>query len=341
MHGQVHGQVHDQVHGQVRGQVHGQVDGQVDGQVRDQVHGQVDDQVDGQVHGQVDGQVRGQVRGQVHGQVRDQVHGQVDGQVHGQVDGQVHGQVHGQVDGQVHGQVDGQVRDQVHGRLVQWWESVLYGQHWAGYYSYFAVMEAIGVTGIEPIHGQQLVARSAGWWWAHRDFAVITERPSQLHRDAAGEIHSATGAAITYPDGWGFWCWHGRRVPAWVIEQPTVEAIAAEANVEVRRCAIESMGWNVFAQEAELKLVSRAPDPGNAPHYVELYDVPERLWGSRVRMMLVTNGTPELDGSYRRFGVTVDAAVSSAAAAPAWSYDDPSHPVRVTPEMYAQIARRT
>ncbi len=280
---------------------------------------------------------------------RGQVGGQVGGQVYRQVGGQVRGQVYRQVDGQVHGQVRDQVRDQVDGQLIDWWKGCFYGQHWAGYYSYCDAMERIGVTGLEPIHGQMQVARSAGWWWAFSDFAVITERPSILHRDAAGELHCADGPAITYPDGWGFHVWHGRRVPQWVIDSPDVERIAAEGNVEVRRCAIEAMGWGRFTEEAGLMPVglhpgtsrrsteltaARVPDPGNPGQYLTLYDVPERLWGSRVRLLMCTNGSVERDGTRRRYGLTVPVHISDPLEAAAWT-------AGLTKNEYACMQRRT
>jgi hypothetical protein len=65
------------------------------------------------------------------------------------------------------------------------------------------------------------------------------------------------GMALAYPGGWGFHAWHGRRVPAWVIEQPAIERIAAESNTEIRRCAIESLGWDRFTGQA-----GRSPGAG-------------------------------------------------------------------------------
>jgi hypothetical protein len=154
-------------------------------------------------------------------------------------------------------------------------------------------------------------------------------------------LHSADGMAVTYRDGWGLWCWHGRRVPRWVIENASVSRIAAEPNVEIRRCAIEALGWERFIRDAGLTLVGSCPDPGNPGMELELYDVPERLWGSQVRVLLAWNGTVELDGSRRRFGLTVPAGITSPLAAAAWTYDDPSSAVRMTPELYATITRRT
>jgi hypothetical protein len=273
------------------------------------------------VDGQVDDQVYGQVYGQVRGQVRDQVYGQVDDQVDGQVRDQVGDQVRGQVDDQVDGQVDDQVDGrEFKNRLSNWWRGRIMGQHWAGYYSYYDAMERIGVTGLEPIHGCQQVAKCAGWWWCFRDFAIITERPRELHRDALGRLHCETGPAISFPDGWGFHAWHGVRVPAWVIENPTVAAIAAETNAEVRRCGIEALGWDAFIAAAELRPVDACADPGNPGHDIALYDVPEEIWGERVRVLLCTNGTVERDGTRRRFGLTVPDDTPTALHAAAWGY---------------------
>src|SRR5262249_20294746 len=110
------------------------------------------------------------------------------------------------------------------------------------------------------------------------------------------------------------------RVPRWVIVAPSTEAITTEKNVEVRRCAIESLGWDRFIAEAGLVPVTAGhgkdvtaacmPDPGNPGQHLVLYDVPERLWGSRIRLLMCTNGTAERDGSRRRYGLTVPAHIS-------------------------------
>jgi hypothetical protein len=287
--------------------------------------------VDGQVRGQVRGQVYDQVRGQVGGQVYDQV----DGQVYDQVGGQVRGQVGDQVYDQVDGQVRDQVRDQVRERFSNWYYGLMYGQHWAGYYSWLDAMERLGVTGMTPIHGQMEVARNAGWWWCFRGFAVVTDRPCILRRDPQNRLHCADGPAIAYRDGWGFYAWHGRRVPAWVILSPTIKRIAEEENVEIRRCAIESLGWDRFIRDAELKPVhKRIADPGNPGQILSLYDVPVRLWGDRVRVLLCTNGSPERDGTRRRYGLTVPVTLGDPLEAAAWT-------VGLTKDQYARTVRRT
>src|SRR6202453_155411 len=308
-HAQVYAQVYAQVGDQVYAQVYAQVRAQVGAQVRDQVRAQVGAQVGAQVYAQVGDQVGDQVGAQVGAQV----YAQVDDQVGDQVGDQVRDQVYAQVGAQVGAQVRAGLREQ------SWYAGRLAGQHWAGYYSYFAAMAAVGVQNLEPILAGQLeVARNAGWWWAFRGFAVVTDRPAVLHRDPLGRLHCADGPAIRYRDGWGFHAWHGRRVPAWVVESPTITRIGQEDNVEVRRCAIESLGWDRFTREAGLaRSGSCVPDPGNPGQLLELWDVPEELWGSAVRLLMCANGSAERDGTRRRYGLTVPARISGPLEAAA------------------------
>lgn len=216
-----------------------------------------------------------------------------------------------------------------------WSSGLMYGAHNAGYYAYFAAMREIGVTGLEVLLGQEQVARSAGWWWCFRDCAIVTDRPEYLSRDGQARLHAENGPAIRYRDGWGFYSWHGRRVPSWVVENPTAERIAAEANTEIRRCGIESMGWDRFISAADLKMCGTPqPDPGNPGQELTLYDVPERLWGTRIRLLLAVNGSAERDGTRRKYGLTVPESVRTPLEAAAWT-------AGMASENYARMVRRT
>jgi hypothetical protein len=132
-----------------------------------------------------------------------------------------------------------------------------------------------------------------------------------LHRDGQARLHCPDGPAVAYPDGWSVWSWHGTRVPQDLIETGWDTAtILAERNAEIRRCAIERMGWGTFIQESGLSLVASAPDPGNAPHHLELYELPEELgdlYDDQARILLCVNGTAERDGTRHRFGLPVPA----------------------------------
>ena len=296
------------------------------GQVRDQVWDQVRDQVRGQVGDQVGAQVWAQVRDQVGAQVRDQVRAQVWDQVRGQV----WAQVGAQVGAQVRGQVWDQVRDQVRGHVWAQVRDAVWGQHEAGYLGWCDAMQLIGVN--LDVAGLSTVARNAGWWWPMRDTVILTDRPDTLHRDPQGRLHCETGPALRYRDGWAIHAIHGVRVPADLIETGwDVKRTLEEDNAEVRRAAIELTGWDRFIADAGLTLIASAPDPGNPPHELELYDLPDRLrdmYDDQARILLCTNGSVEPDGTRRRYGLPVPAHHNDPVAAAADLYGWPAEAYR-------------
>jgi hypothetical protein len=162
-----------------------------------------------------------------------------------------------------------------------------------------------------------------GWWWPHHGIAILTDRPTAIARDGQARLHCETGPALAYADGYGLWSWHGTRVPQDLIETGwDTTRILREENAEVRRCAIERLGWDRFVADAGLAQVGdTCPDPGNPGHEIALYDVPERIYGDAdVRVMIVTNGIPERDGTRRKFGLTVPADIPDPLSAAAWGY---------------------
>ena len=293
-----------------------------------------DKKVWAQVGAQVRAQVRAQVGDQVRAQVGDQVWDQVWAQVGDQVGDQVGAQVWAQVRAQVGDQVRAQVRDQV---WAQVYKSV-WGQHDAGWVSFYDYMHnVVGIDQAAKLHGVAEVAKSSGWWWPFAGAVILTERPTGLHRDAENRLHAETGPALAYPDGWSIYAWHGVRVPAWVITGPTVELIHAEENAEIRRCAIEHLGWDRYIDQAHLSLTPAVADPGNPGQTLALSQ-PLDLFGTEadelVRVLLCTNGTVERDGVRRRFGLTVPASIGDPVAAAAWGYGWPV-------DVYRRLQRRT
>jgi hypothetical protein len=123
-------------------------------------------------------------------------------------------------------------------------------------------------------------------------------------------------------------------VPSWVIEAPTVDRIADEGTVEVRRCAIERIGWGAFIDQAGLRIVGQAADPGNPGSELRLYDLPYRRWGAPTRLLLAVNGSVERDGTRRRYGLRVPPWFDDPLDAAGWTYG-------LTGVQYAQLQRRT
>jgi len=135
-----------------------------------------------------------------------------------------------------------------------------------------------------------------------------------------GRLHCADGPALVWPDGWRLYFWRGTLVPEWVVRRPTPERVHGEANVEVRRCAIEAMGWDNYIARAGLRQLDSVPDPGNPGQLLRLYEVPPVILGTPGRVLLATNGSEERDGTRRQYGLPVPDDMTGALEAAAWTY---------------------
>lgn len=179
---------------------------------------------------------------------------------------------------------------------------------------------------------------SAGFWWPNRDFVMVCDLPAVLHIESAAgshRMHCESGPAVAWTDGWGIHMWHGTPVPADLIETGwDVERIMAERNTEIRRCAIEKMGWDRFVAAAKFRLADEADDPGNPGQILRLYDVPRDVLDLPVRVLVAHNATRERDGSRHTFGLTVPTDCQTAVSAAAWTFD-------LSEKQYAGLARAT
>lgn len=221
-------------------------------------------------------------------------------------------------------------------------EFPMWGQHELYWLAFYDFARRIGVT-YDPDLNERLDSLLAmadtGWWWPYDTVAVLTERPVVHHLDVLRRLHCADGQAVGYSDGWGEYMWHGTRVPATLVTGNgwSTTQIMEEKNAEIRRCAIERMGWDQFIDAAGLELVAKAPDPGNPGQDLFLYDLGgelQNLYSARARILLCTNGSPDRDGTRRRFGIPVPGHHTDPVAAVAETYD-------ATVEEYAAVARRT
>jgi hypothetical protein len=254
--------------------------------------------------------------------------------------GQVWDQVRGQVSDQVSDQVWGQVRDQVGDQASK----AVYGQHDAGWLGWVDAFDRLGLhDATAPAQGLRRAAKAVGWWWPMSGAVILTERPTSITRDDLHRLHSETGPAISYPDGWGIWAIHGVRVPRLVVEHPdqiTTEAVLAEPNQEVRRVMADRYGWDRLAEEGRWHLIDSCPDPGNPGQTLRLWDLPAGLnaptgnpGDGTVRLLTCVNGTVDRDGTRRQFGLTVPGDAPDALTAAAGTY-------RMSRDDYALLARR-
>jgi hypothetical protein len=331
------------------GQLREQLGDQLGARLREPLSRELEDQLSGPLRGQFNHRFWGQLREQIKGKLHDQLWDQLEGGLWDEFWDQFGDEVRIKL-GARRSELDEDWNDHWEWDQNDGWEDADHLRSvfpWNDAYTLAFDGCALPIDGrpADPrLDALSNVVAETGWLVPMPGAVIVGARPAELHRDARGDLHNPAGLAVTYPDGWGCYAWHGRRVPGWVIAAPSVEAIAAEENVEVRRCAIESLGWDQFIADAGLVpltagagsdlAAARVPDPGNPGQHLVLYDVPERLWGGRIRLLMCTNGTPERDGTRRRYGLKVPARISDPVEAAAWT-------AGLGKDDYARLVRRT
>lgn len=178
-----------------------------------------------------------------------------------------------------------------------------------------AWLSAFDTAAGSPLAGLAAVAREAGWWWPYENLAVLSERPTALHRDEAGRLDCGDGPAIGYADGFGLYAWRGMPVPGEFLDELvslTPERIRAEENAELRRVMLEYYGYGRYLAESAAQPLQR--DETGILWRIALPDDED------VVMVEVVNSTPEPDGTYRTYWLRVPPATRTAREGVAWTF---------------------
>jgi hypothetical protein len=160
----------------------------------------------------------------------------------------------------------------------------------------------LDIADAETFAAYEVMSSRNGAYSMHTDFAMISDRPVHIRRNAAGQLHSDAGAAIAWRDGWELFFWHGLLIPPshhWIVthrDRICPENIELERNAELRRVMLEIYGFDRYAAARSAKVV--AAD--------QLHGFPRRLLeidvkGDSLRVIEVTNGSLDPDGSRRKF----------------------------------------
>lgn len=181
----------------------------------------------------------------------------------------------------------------------------------------------------ELCQAYEQTVRHAGWWYPHRDFLMVCERPREIHLQSVTrpngtlrgqQLHREEGPALTWGDGWGVHALRGVQVPAWVVEQPqriTVAAIEQAENAEQRRILLERYGWTRFMQDCGATVVDSIPmdHPIRGLRGARLLrkDLPGDI--EPLLYLEMVNSTPEPDGSHRRYLERIDPKAYQGEAA--------------------------
>jgi uncharacterized protein DUF6745 len=168
-----------------------------------------------------------------------------------------------------------------------------------------------------------------------RYLTVVLESPETLRVEVlphgARRLHGDPQPAAEWRDGSCWYALHGVRVePGLLVGDATVEQIHSLRNSEVRRIAIERMGWTRYLAEARLASVAEADDPANPGGRLQLFDLPD----SNVRLLAMRNGSPDRSGATRTYVEPVPRRFDDPVAAAAWQYGCHT-------DVYRTLQRRT
>jgi hypothetical protein len=184
---------------------------------------------------------------------------------------------------------------------------------WLGVMEY--LHQVCGLGGhAERLIGLQEIARHASWMVPHARVCWLMEKPQLIRTDPNGRLHAPDGPALRYGDASKVYAWKGILVPSRLIEQRDsidVRTVEMAHDPQIRRCMIDVMTPQRFIE--------------NGGAYRVAQDEIGILWRQRWRWeawaaVEVINGTPEPDGTYKRYFLQVPPTVRTPREAVAWTY---------------------
>lgn len=138
---------------------------------------------------------------------------------------------------------------------------------WSAFERFF--VEVCGLEMPEDIEkaaaAYAMANRNSGWFWTFAECAIIVRKHVSISLDQQGRLHNASGPAISWRDGSGFYSLQGVSVPKeWVTNTADVEPMLAltHPNVEQRRVLRDLLGWpRILESVGGVKVVHADPDP--------------------------------------------------------------------------------
>ena len=165
------------------------------------------------------------------------------------------------------------------------WCSGCWDYSWCAFYNYFTRQGIV----IHPKFDEydRIVARSGMWSaLACESLCIVAMMPTAVCRDDQHRLHSATGCAVTFGDGYGQHYIHGvffvPELYRSIIDMSIgVPGILRLQNVEQRMAALKHVGAEYILQQCDARLVDSS-DRGN-----RLYHIPD-LGGMAVHLVRFT-----------------------------------------------------
>ncbi|MGE0289305.1 MAG: DUF6745 domain-containing protein [Bradyrhizobium sp.] len=296
-------QLENQLGNQLWNQLRNQLENQLGNQLGNQLWNQLRNQLENQLGNQLGNQLWNQLENQLGNQLGNQLWNQLGNQLWNQLGNQLRNQLGNQLWNQLWNQLGNQLRNLQPYCLRNAWAS-----HWqCAWLAYFTFAAEIGVTyptdSDAVLRGWTELAKSVLWWAPWDGICFVSDRPREINFDDRRRLHSETGMAIRFSDGWGLHAVHGVRVPAWIIEEPTritPKAITEERNAEIKRVMIARYpgGLAAYMRDAGGEVLDQS-------RWGTLYSMDLRDGSDQIVVVAVKNSTPEPDGSIKDYTLTV------------------------------------
>ena len=180
------------------------------------------------------------------------------------------------------------------------------------------VLCAFAIAGADELAPFARLAESAGFVLPLDSVCILCERPALMSKDEWGRLHAEGGPAVLWPGGrLPMWRWHGREVAPYVV-QPVERLVAPLVKRERNRIwqdiMIERYGLEQFIRDCRAEPVQQDATG-------ELFVIRSGVTRRHVlTAVAVVNGTPEPDGTFRRYFLRVPPGIRTARAGVAWTY---------------------
>ena len=125
------------------------------------------------------------------------------------------------------------------------------------------------VEGVRALKSLTELARQCAGVLIDERYAIVVDRPSEIHVLPNGRLHNTSGMAIKWRDGFGCYAWRGfslnEEQALKIIISPetlTVEDVEGQTNVETRRVYMECYGYPRYLVDSGAKVMDDDPEWG-------------------------------------------------------------------------------
>jgi hypothetical protein len=141
----------------------------------------------------------------------------------------------------------------------------LFGAHesnWLAVYDF--ILQDLEIEECSILQGLMDLAQHCGWWIPFEDFALVQDKPNVLRFDEHDQLHSDTGPAISYRNGFKIYVWHGVIIPeAWIEDKEslTVEMLFTWDDLPQRYALDQILDWDTILQADEHTVIDEDENP--------------------------------------------------------------------------------